>query len=177
MASAPEKTLRRILLVSAIDGWSIALFAGLCTLVSLFLGEWIGVLVGGLVTAGGVLEVRGRAALIRGESAGISGLVRAQTLILVTIWIYALLNLITYDEAAIMAQFTPELRSALSQAGMSVEDLRPMMKPAFFGFYLVVMGVTLLFQGGLALYYRSRRPAVAAALEARGAAPSEPPAA
>jgi len=54
MSASPAKTLHRVLLISALDGWSVALFAGLCTVISLLLGEWIGLLVGALVTAGGV---------------------------------------------------------------------------------------------------------------------------
>ena len=175
MSASPAKTLHRILLISALDGWSVALFAGLCTVISLLLGEWIGLLVGALVTAGGVFELRGRSALLRGDANGLTCLVRAQLLILSTIWVYSLGNIVTYNEAKIMAQLTPELRNALSQAGMSIEELQRMMKPAFFGFYLTVMGVTLLFQGGLGRYYHSRRAAIAQALDgARTTPPSLP---
>lgn len=175
MADSPsEKTLRRVLLISAIDGWSIAILAGFCTLISLLFGEWIGVLVAALITAGGVIELRGRGLLTRGDERGLSHLVRAQLLVLGTIWVYSLGNMISYDEELIMAQFTPELRSLLTQAGLSVDQLRPMLKPVFFGFYLVVIAVTLLFQGGLALYYHSRRPKIAEALAGRRPAPPLP---
>lgn len=171
MSSSPGKTLRRILLISALDGWSVTLFAGLCAVISLLLGEWIGVVVGILVTAGGVFELRGRSALVRGEADGIACLVRAQLLILATIWVYSLANIVTYDEAKIMAAFTPELRDALTQAGLSIDELQRLIKPAFFGFYAIVMGVTLLFQGGLARYYHSRRAAVAGELADASATP------
>lgn len=175
-ASPAEKNLRRVLLISAIDGWSIALFAGLCTLIALLFASWISVIIGALITAAGVIELRGRGRLVRGDPTGMSGLVGAQLIILGTIWLYSLVNLITYNEAAIVAKITPELRNALSQSGFEVEDLLPMLKPAFFGFYLVVMGVTLLFQGGLALYYHSRRPRVVAALTTPVAPHLAPPA-
>jgi hypothetical protein len=45
------------------------------------------------------------------------------------------------------------------------------MKPAYYGLYLTVIAVTLLFQGGLALYYYSCRDKVAAALNARATVP------
>lgn len=172
MANSPaEKTLRNVLAISAIDGWSIALFAGLCTLISLLTGGWIGVVVGGLVTAAGVLELRGRARLIRGEQSGLALLVRAQLLILGVIWLYSFENLIAFDQTALMAAVTPEMRSALSQAGVSLSDLEPLVKPVYFGLYLTVIGVTLLFQGGLALYYQSRKARVALALAERTPAP------
>lgn len=165
--SASEKTLRRVLLISAIDGWSIAGFAGLCTAISLLFGEWVGVGIGALITAAGIIELRGRKRIVRGESAGMSGLVRAQLIILGTVLLYSLENLLAYDESTLLGQITPEMRSYLSQAGIAVADLQPMIKPVYFSLYLTVIGVTVLFQGGLALYYHSRRTQVAQALAAR----------
>ena len=168
MSDSPsEKALRRILLISAIDGWSIAVFAGFCTLVSLILGEWIGVSIGAVITFAGVLELRGRTRLIQGEITGLSWLIRAQVLILATIGLYAFRNLLAFDEAALMAEITPELRNAINQLGISMADFQALMKPAYYGFYLTVIGVTLLFQGGLAVYYASRRAKITEALAAR----------
>lgn len=168
-----EKTLRRVLLISGIDGWSITLFAGLCTLISLLFGEWIGVSIGALITAAGVLELRGRKRLIKGEPDGMSGLVRAQIIILGVVLLYSLQNLLAYDEAVLLGQVTPEIRSFVSQwFGLSIADLQPMLKPIYCGTYLTVIGVTVLFQGGLALYYHSRRTQVAQALATRQPAPN-----
>jgi hypothetical protein len=124
-----------------------------------------------LVTAAGVLDLRGRARLIRGEQSSLALLVRAQLLILGVIWLYSFENLIAFDQTALMAAVTPEMRSALSQAGVSLSDLEPLVKPVYFGLYLTVIGVTLLFQGGLALYYQSRKARVALALAGRNPAP------
>jgi hypothetical protein len=176
MSDTPaEKSLRRVLFVSALDGWSVAFVAGFSTLLSLLFSGWIGVVIGALITAGGIIELRGRNRLMRGDAGGMSALVCAQLIILGTFWIYSAGNLLAYDEAAIMAQITPDIREAMSQLGVTVADLQAMMKPVFFGFYLVIMLVTLLFQGGLALYYHSRRAKVAAALAARSPAPPAMP--
>ena len=172
---ASEKSLGRVLWISALDGWSISLFAGLCTLISLLMGEWIGVTVGALVTTAGVIELRGRRRLLTGDAGGITLLVRAQMMILAVIWLYAFENLLAFDEAAMMAAITPEMRNALSQAGVSVEDFRPLLKPVYYTLYLTVIAVTLLFQGGLALYYHSRRGKVAAALAGRHSVPPAMP--
>ena len=170
MALTPaEKSLRRVLLISAIDGWSIAIFAGLCTLGSLLFGEWIGVSIGAVITAAGIIELRGRTRLLNGDPTGLSWLVRAQILILAIVWLYSFRNLLAYDEAAMMASITLEMRDLMSQAGVAMSDLQALMKPVYYGLYLIVMGVTLLFQGGLALYYFSRRDKVTQALSARNA--------
>lgn len=160
--STAEKSLRRVLLISALHGWMITLFSGLFTVLLLFLGEWLGVAVGALVTAGGIFELRGNHLLKQKQIAGLSWLGGGQLLVLGTIWVYCLGSLITYDEAAIMAQFTPEMRESLAQIGMSMSDLTPLMKTGFFAFYSIVMGVTLLYLGGLALYCHTRRPQIAA---------------
>jgi hypothetical protein len=162
--SPAEKSLRRVLLISAIDGWSITVFAGLCTLLSLPFGEWVGVCIGAIVTTGGIVELRGRTRLINGDATGLSWLVRAQVLILATIWLYAFRTLLAFDQAAIMAEITPEMRDYLAMSGVALADVEALLKPVYFGFYLVVMGVTLLFQGGLALYYFSCRTNVSTAL-------------
>ena len=149
------------------DGWSIALFAGLCTVISLFGFEWVGIFIGAIVTACGVFELRGRRQIINGDADGMKWLVRAQLIILATIVLYASENLLAYNEASLIAEITPEIRNAMSQAGISISDLHVYMKPVYYGLYLTVIGLTILFQGGLALYYQSRRAKVSAALAER----------
>ncbi len=147
------------------------MFAGFCTLVSLILGEWIGVFIGVMITFAGVLELHGRTRLQRGDIAGLSWLIRAQVLILAIVGLYAFRNLLAFDEAALLAEITPELRNAISQLGISMADFQALMKPAYYGFYLTVIGVTLLFQGGLAIYYASRRPQINKAFAVRQSTP------
>jgi hypothetical protein len=165
--SASEKSLRRVLLVSAIDGWSLTVFAGLCTLISLLFGEWVGVYIGGIVTGAGIMELRGRARLLAGNLGGLSGLILAQVLILATVGLYAFRNLLAFDQAAIMANFTPEMREYLELTGIAVSTMESLLQPVYYGLYLTIIGVTLLFQGGLALYYFSRRAKITTALAAR----------
>jgi hypothetical protein len=166
-----------MLFISALDGWSMALFAGLCTVISLLFAEWIGTGIGAVITVAGVIELRGRMRLMRGDPSGMSGLIGAQLIILAIIVAYSLGNLFTYDEAALMAQIMPKIHDALARAGMSASDLnlQPMIKPVYFCLYLTVIGATLLFQGGLALYYHSRKTKVTAALLARQSLPPELP--
>lgn len=168
----PGKTLRKVLLIAAIDGWSVVTVASVGALISLRIGSWIGVGVGTLLTAAGMIELHGRRRLICGNTSGITALVTAQLVILTVIVIYAVGNLLGYDEAALMAQITPEIEEALSRAQMSMHELKAMLKPIYFGLYFIVIGVTILFQGGLALYYRSRKPRIAEELRV---SQSEPP--
>ncbi len=168
MTDSPnEKTLRNVLLISGIDGWSVALFAGFCTAVALLSGEWIGVFVGGLITTCGVLELRGRGRLARGKIEGIRWMVRAQVIILVTVSLYGFQQLIAFDEATLLEGLTPDMVTVLDQAGITVDEMRTMLRPIYFGFYGAVMAATMVFQGGLAVYYQSRQPKVGEAFATR----------
>jgi hypothetical protein len=173
--SPAEKSLRRVLLISAIDGWSITVFAGLCTLISLLFGEWVGVYIGGTITCAGIIELRGRARLLNGNLTGLSWLIGAQVLVLATIGLYAFRNLLAFDQAAIMANLTPEMREYLELSGIAVSTVESLLKPVYHALYLTVITVTLLFQGGLALFYFSRREKIGEAMDARAALPPSLP--
>ena len=168
--SLPEPTLRRVLALSLMDGWCMTLFSGFCTSVSLWLGEWSGAAVGAVVMSCGITTLCSRKRLMRGDASGMVWLLRAQLVVLAIVFLYVLENLLAYDAAALMARLTPEMRSMLDQSGISVADLEPLLKPIYFAVYLLVMGGTLLFQGGLALFYKTRRGQVTAELAARVAA-------
>jgi hypothetical protein len=107
---------------------------------------------------------------MRGDASGMVWLLRAQLAVLAIVFLYVLANLLAYDAAALMARLTPEMRGTLEQYGVLVSDLEPLLKPMYFAVYLLMMSGTLLFQGGLALFYKTRRGQVAAELAARAAA-------
>jgi hypothetical protein len=164
MKRTPEETLRRVLKVSRLDGWSVAIFAGGCSLVSLAFGDPVGVSVGLLVTLGGALEIRGHRMLKHGNADGMRWLVRSQLVVLATIWAYAARQLLSFDTAIVRELATPDMRASLNELGLTMEDILPLVRRAFYLLYGGVMAVTLIYQGGLALYYRRRTAAVAQAL-------------
>jgi uncharacterized membrane protein HdeD (DUF308 family) len=167
--STPEptsqaKTLRRVLLVSAIDGWSIVAIAGLGTLITLALGDLVGLVVGVLVLAAGVIELRGRRQLQRRDPNGMRLLIRAQLLLLTVILVYCVSRLGSFDADTAMANLTPEMEAILKENGLERADVLPLVQTAFYATYSIVAVVSVIFQGGLTLYYRSRAAAVTAAL-------------
>ena len=78
----PEKILRRVLLISALDGWSLVAIAGLGVVLTLVFGDWLGTGIGLLALAAGLGELRGRRQLRRRDPAGMRLLVRAQLFLL-----------------------------------------------------------------------------------------------
>ena len=163
----PQAALQRVLKVSRLNGWSIAIVAGLCTLVSLAFGDWVGGGTGLLVTACGVMEIHGHRLLKRRDATGMTWLVRAETFLLSVILVYAVSRMLSFDAEYILSNLTPDLEALLKEAGISKAEIIPLVQTFFCAFYGVIIVVALIYQGGLALYYRRKTPLVTEALEQR----------
>jgi hypothetical protein len=159
-----EKILQRVLFISAADGWSVVMIAALGALASLAFGDLSGVGIGALVLAAGVIELRGRKKLRRRDPSGMILLVRAQLFLLAVILVYCVTRLGSFDADTMMANLTPDMQAALTEAGIKRADVVPLVKTAFYVGYGTVAIVSILFQGGLALYYRNRKAVVTEAL-------------
>ncbi len=165
-ATPPEKTLKRILLITAIDGWSIIVLASLGVLLTFILGDWVGSFMGLLVLAAGVMEIRGRRRLTRRDAGGMQQLVRAQLFLLAVILVYCASRLGSFDADTALANLTPDMEAMLKEAGLVRADILPLVRIAFIATYGLVAFLSLLFQGGLILYYRSKTRPVTEALAA-----------
>jgi hypothetical protein len=171
----PEDVLRRVIRFSRLNGWSVALFAGVCTLVSLALGDPIGISVCLLVALGGALEVHGQRMLTRRDPAGMRWLVRSQIVVLGVICTYAASRLVSFDREMVRDLVSPDIRATLNELDLTTEDILPLVRRFFYLLYGGLMAVALIYQGGLALYYRKRTPAVEAALRAPLVVPAAVP--
>lgn len=165
----PGKTLQRVLAIARADGWSIAIVAGLSSLVSLVQGAWFSAAAGILATLAGLAELHGRSRLLQREPRGLSWLVGAQLGLLVVVWIYAWARWRFFDPEALWTEL-PTLARTLISHRMTTAGLDPELDRALFlGVMnalvcLILAGVTLLYQGGLALYYAWQRAPVRQAL-------------
>lgn len=161
-----DKALKRVLLVSAIDGWSVTVIASLGVLLTLIIGDWLGTGIGLLVLAAGGLELRGRRQIMRRDSDGLKQLVRAQLFLLAVILVYCTGRLGSFDADTAMANLTPDMEALLKEAGLERADILPLVRITFFATYGGVALLSLLFQGGLILYYRRKTRLVTEALTA-----------
>lgn len=162
--SLEEKTYRRVLFLSALDGWSIVIVAGLSALVSLAFVSPTGIVVSLLALVTGTMELRGRARLVRRDASGMRLLVRAQLILLSVILVYCAKNLGSFDAETTMGNLTPDMAAALNEAGLTQADILPLVRLTFYATYTILAVVSLVFQGGLTLYYRSRTARVTAFL-------------
>jgi hypothetical protein len=172
----PDQRLRRVLAISRVDGWSVVAIAALSGVISLIQGSWFSAVLAWLVVLAGGTELHGRARLLRGQTSGLSCLIAAQWLLLILIWIYAWWRWRYFDPAAFWAELPrfvqAKLDGDLLAAGLDPALDRPLLLDMVNTLTCLLLAfVSLLFQGGLALYYRVQREAVSQALLA-----SPPPA-
>jgi hypothetical protein len=172
----PEATLQRVLRTSKVNGWSVVIFASGGVLLSLVFGDWSGTAVGLLVALGGVLEVQGHRQVARGDVAGMPRMIRGQWVVLGAILVYCVSRLGSFDAESALDNLTPGLRSELASSGVDVEEIIPLVRATFYATYSAIALVTVIYQGGLARYYRRRRPVVEQALadRRRPAPPARP---
>ncbi|HEY8995573.1 MAG TPA: hypothetical protein VIM71_12970 [Lacunisphaera sp.] len=164
--SPQARALQRVLSISRLNGWSVAVIAGLGTLVTLLLGDFSGTFVGLLAVSSGVMEIRGHRQLKRRDPEGMKWLVRAQLLLLGVMLVYCITRLGSFDADTAMANLTPDMEAVLQEAGLHRSDILPLVRTAYLATYAAVALTCLIYQGGLALYYRSRiRPVTEALAE------------
>jgi hypothetical protein len=163
---SPDRALARVLTISRRNGWSVAIFAGLCIPVTLLLGDLVGTFVGLVAVASGAMEIHGHRRLQARKPDGMRSLVRAQLLLLCVILVYSASRISRYDRELALGNVSPAMREALAQLQLVPEDILPLVRTAVWAGYGSVMLVTCLYQGGLALYYRRRTPLIEQALAA-----------
>jgi hypothetical protein len=153
--------LRRVLRVAKIDGLSVLVIAGGFGLISAAFGDVTGALVGFLVAGAGAVELRGVSLLKASRIEGMGWLFGSQIYLLAVILGYVLFRLLNLARDPLLKAVT----SAFNLSGMDMEmmpfDIAQMLKIL----YGAVAAATILYQGGMIVYYLRRRSAVAAAVQ------------
>jgi|SRR5580698_4919222 hypothetical protein len=162
---SPADTLRRVIKIARVDGLSIFVVSGGFALITMMMGDLIGTIVGLFVAAAGWSEWHGAKLLQRGRARGIGWLVRSQLYLLSIILLYVMRQMTNYDPEYVRSLVTPQMKQMFDSVGLDLQQVMPMVRTAFYVLYGTVALVTLIYQGGLALYYRRRTEAVYAALD------------
>jgi hypothetical protein len=158
----PSEILRRLLRVARFDGMSVLGVAGAFALISAASRDISGAVIGLLVAAAGAIELHGVTLLRAGRPGGMRWLVSSQAYLLATMLGYAGLRLLNPDITSIRPIVNAELAEQIQQAGMGVDQF-------LFEFlrlvYVAVAVASVLYQGGMIVYYARRRTAVEIALQ------------
>jgi hypothetical protein len=126
--------------------------------------------------------------LRRNDAGGMRWLARSQLVVLGTIWAYGLERLLSFDAGYLQTEVIPDARAMLTAHGINLDDylaqigedaadIVPLVRLFFVVLYASVLLVTLIYQGGLYLYYRGRTAAVEEALKSPPLIPAPTPAA
>lgn len=161
----PHEVLNRVLRVAHIDGRLLLFIAGGFALISAWAGDHIGAIVGCCAAGAGAWELHGVGRLRSHAVNGVSDLIGSQILLLGVIFAYVAYQLSHFDSGGILAAVTPELKERFNELGIGSDQYLPLLKQSYYIGYIVVALVSLVYQGGLALFYRRSRSSIARAFE------------
>lgn len=143
--------LRRAAKIARANGLGYAVFGVLTILLSLPAGI-AGLLLGGCLLAVGIAQQRMAPRLVGGDRGSPLALARNELLLLGAITAYAVAQM-----TILRANTAAELEMFGDSAGVDVAGLVDEIASAVYGSVIVV---SLLYQGGMALYFRRRAPLV-----------------
>ena len=152
-----EKKIQRVLTLSRINGWSIVSFAALCSIVVLLMGDLFGFGVGVAVTISGVMELRGHRLLTNRDSSAFFWLGASQMYLVAVLWAYATHQLLKFDSDNPWAMFPPEFKELILSINPDTYLVEALIRITYPATYFVLILVVLVYQGGLCLYYISRK--------------------
>lgn len=152
-----EKKLNRAVVVSHRHGWSIAGFAGLCTLVVLFMNDWAGVVVGTLVTLCGMMEIHGSKLLKARQKNSIAWLCLGEAFLFFVLWVYCALQIQAFDPANPWGEISDGTKSLLLSVNPDQALVEELISFMYRALYFVMLGVVLIYQGGFCIYYYTRK--------------------
>jgi len=147
-----EKSRRRVTRIAAFNGWSVAALGGVCVLTSLWWLSWPGILIGVAAVASGFMELTGRRRLTEGRPAARRWLAGSQVLLLTAILLYAGCQLASFDPHRILLELPPDLLEEL-KATFGAEQVEQLTGRVHRAIYVALMIASLIYQGGLCLYY------------------------
>jgi hypothetical protein len=157
----PAFALRRVMHIARLDGLGVLTIAGIFALASALLHDQPGTIIGLAVAGAGAIELHGVTLLRHGSERGMRWLVGSQLLLLVVILGYVGLRLSHVDIAMMRPLLSDAQQQVIVQSGLTVDAF---LRLIYKGTYVLVGLLTVLYQGGLTIYYQRRRTAVAAAL-------------
>jgi hypothetical protein len=156
---------RRVLRVARFDGISVLCLAGFFALVSAGSGDVSGAAFGLLIAAAGAIELHGMGLLRSADRRGMSWLIGSQLYLMSVVLGYVGYRLANPDSDPILRAAKSALTDEIRQAGMDPAQFMAEFPRELRLLYFAVAALTILYQGGMAIYYMRRRAAVEAAID------------
>ena len=149
---------QKIIRISTINAWSVTFIAGTFALLSLLALSVPGVVVGVAVAAAGPLELYGQKRLETDPGQARTWMVGSQVWLMICVLSYCAWRMLSLDPDNPFVVFgdAAQVFELVAIFGIPQAYLASLFVQAFYITYGLIAALTLLFQGGLALYYRSR---------------------
>ena len=167
-----DSPLVRVLRLSLFNGVSVTVIAGLGTAFSLLAGDFLGVGIGMLAMAAGLMELHGRGQVMQEDVRGFAWLAGSQLWLMAVITGYAIARYTTFDpETALnliekaLRRMSPEDREAFKELGIGRRDL---VSQANSITWIVVVVATFFYQGSMWRFYRRAAKALGCGERGRG---------
>lgn len=158
----PEEAFARVLRLARFDGLGVLAVAGFFAVLSALAGDRPGALIGLLIAGAGAIELHGASLLLHGERRGMRWLVFSQIYLMLTILGYCQYRMTNVDIGLLRQAITSDMKTQLASIGWTVDQfIRFVYRLTF----VIVAVITVIYQGGMALYYLRRRGPVNRALE------------
>lgn len=157
----PEKILARVERIGRLHGGCVLYVAGIFALLSAMAGDPVGAITALWVAGAGAGEHHGATMLGHGKPDGLHWLVGSQIFLFVGIGAYCAVRLIHFELPPIPRTVRPLLEANAATLGVGVEEL---LTAAYRLTLKLVLVLSVFYQGGLGLYYFSKRRAIDQAL-------------
>jgi len=155
VAAELHRPLARAASLGRKHGMSLALFGALTLALSALGPDYVGLSIGAVVLATGLVEWRVAPRLVHADASAPRILARSECTLLAAIVVYCLLQLTTARSSG------EELARQVGGTGDLGIDVAEMAESFTLLVYVTVMAVALAYQGGMALYYLRRRAMIA----------------
>lgn len=136
---------------------SVAGFAALCALVVLLFGDFLGFAIGLAVSVSGLVELVGSRLLQRKELKSIVWLTLSQLYLIVVLWAYSIYQLRVFEPDNPWAIFSPEFKDLILSINPDAYLIEALIRITYPATYFALILVVLIYQGGLCIYYLSRK--------------------
>ena len=158
MTNEVNQLTEKIMRISTINAWSVTFIAGAFTVLSLLALSVPGVVVGAAVAAAGPTELYGQRKLEDDPRTARTWMVGSQIWLMVCVLSYCAWRLLSLDPENPFVVFgdAAQVFELVEVFGIPQSYLASLFIQAFYITYGLIAALTLLFQGGLAMYYRSR---------------------
>ena len=163
----PSEILTRVIRVAGLDGRIVLWSSGIFALLSAAGHSALGAIIGLAAAGTGAIEVHGASMLAQTDIRGINWTIRAQLLLLVTILFYCGACILNFDPALIREQ--PQFKVFLTQNGLTADQGVQLLRDAWIIGYILVAVVSVIYQGGMAIYYARNRRIIMQAVDEIGA--------